>query len=348
MCLRLYYERRFLKSGNFSWSGSFKPDYTLVMFPAEYERESVAAAAGRLSLLHFDAKYKAEKLAEVFGDWMKDPGAEGEDGDGDSDIDQRLYKQVDLLKMHTYNDAIKATAGSYVLYPGLDDKQKPMRRYHEILPGVGAFVLKPGKKGGRDDLKQFLSDVFRNQADQFTQYRYLNDATTTVVKERPASIDGAKEFSISQPGAQCVMLWLKEADSDDFRNRGFAYCRAIYEENGGKKRELQLDISAEVGSEFVPYGGKQSAVKTTLGWRGKVTSVSFLTRGRLQEWLAKRDLGDRFAPASASHYLLFEFDEVTSMPALELPEAVLLKQSGSQYMALTCTWAELTSKSVSY
>lgn len=348
MCLQLYYERRFLKRGNFSWSGSFKPDYTLVMFPAGYENETAAAETGRLSLLHFDAKYKAEKLAEVFGDWMKDPDPEEETDEAESDTDRRLYKQVDLLKMHTYNDAIKATAGSYVLYPGLDDKPEPIRRYHEILPGVGAFVLKPGKNGGRNFLKQFLSDVFRNQADQFTQYRYFNDATTAVVKEKPTSLAGPKAFSISQPGAQCVMLWLKDADSEIFRKHGFAYCRAIYEGDSGNKRELQLNISAEVGSEFVPYGGKRSAVKSTLGWRGKVTSVSFLSRGRLQEWISKRDLADHFDPKSASHYLLFEFNEVTSMPELELPEAVLNKQSGSKYMALTCTWAELTSRSVRY
>ena len=49
--------------------------------------------------------------------------------------------------MHTYNDAIRRTIGSYVLYPGesnlSDGKDTIFRLYDEILPGVGAFAIKP-------------------------------------------------------------------------------------------------------------------------------------------------------------------------------------------------------------
>ena len=41
---------------------------------------------------------------------------EVEDDKQDSVIN--TYKRGDLLKMHTYNDAIRRTVGSYVLYPG--------------------------------------------------------------------------------------------------------------------------------------------------------------------------------------------------------------------------------------
>ncbi|MDF1659801.1 MAG: DUF2357 domain-containing protein [Verrucomicrobiales bacterium] len=339
MCIHLYYERKFLKSGDFSWSGNFKPDYTLVMYPASFENEVEAVEAGRLSLLHFDAKYKAEKLAAVFGDWVKDP--EAGESDTAANEEQRLFKQVDLLKMHTYNDAIKSTAGSYVLYPGLDDQPKPMQRYHEILPGVGAFVLKPGAKGGSNFLKQFLTDVFRNQSNQFTQYRYVNDATTSIVREKPSALSGADNYLISQPRAECVMLWLKPAHRELCREHGVAYCRAIYDEEDGKRRELQLDISAEIGSQFVPYRGERSGAMTTLGWRGKVTSVSFLTRRKLTDWFQARGLDQHFQPSDASHYLLFEFSEVIAMPEFEVPKAVLKRQSGSRFMALTCRWSEL-------
>ena len=47
--------------------------------------------------------------------------------------------------MHTYNDAIRRTIGSYVLYPGninhADKGNKVFSLYDEILPGVGAFSI---------------------------------------------------------------------------------------------------------------------------------------------------------------------------------------------------------------
>lgn len=105
--------------------------------------------------MHFDAKYRAENLKSVFGALVK--------GDGELDEEKQqgkatsTYKRGDLLKMHTYNDAVRQTAGSYVLYPGSDAETK-MSKFHEILPGVGAFVLKPGNGQSRDALKAFLRD----------------------------------------------------------------------------------------------------------------------------------------------------------------------------------------------
>ena len=342
MGIDLYYERKFVRKGGYSWSGTFKPDYTLVMYPAELGSEEAADEAGRVSFLHFDAKYKAEKLADVFGGWDEPEGEVDETAE-----EQRLYQKTDLLKMHTYNDAIKSTAGSYVLYPGNSKEEEPMRRFHEILPGVGAFVLKPGGDGGRDFLKQFLGDVFQNQANRFTQYRYLNDATTAVVKEVPLALN-ADGFRISRPGSQCVMLWMRGEDGIRFRERKFAYCRAVYEEKDGSKAELQLNIAAEIGGEFVPYGGGRSQSKQTLGWRGKVTGVTFLTRLKLQEWIVANHSDSGMEPSSASHYLLFEFEEVAELPVFEVPKEVLEKQVGSKYMALTCRWSELMAGAAKY
>ncbi len=342
MCLRLYYERRFLKNGKFSWSGSFKPDYTLVMFPAEFGEEEAAAKEGRLSLLHFDAKYKAEKLAEVFGDWMKGTDSEEESAEDGSNEANRLYKQVDLLKMHTYNDAIKATAGSYVLYPGLDDQPEPIKRYHEILPGVGAFVLKPGTKGGREFLKQFLSDVFEHQADQFTQYRYASDATFETVKDGPDFVEEAgTRYTVTRKAAPAVVHWMKASDMEVFRDNGFAYCHAVYGSDAENKPRLQLDLSTEIGSEFIPCGGGQGAPLLTYGWRGKITGVKFLTSDRLRELLEAKGFSGRPSSTKATHYLFFEFDEISSFPKRNISEVARNHQSGSAYMAFTCRLGEV-------
>ncbi len=345
MRLHLYYERQFIPAGNFSWSGKFKPDYTLVMFPASLESEKAAAEKGKLSFLHFDAKYRAEKIGDVFGGWMDEESGDtsGTDEENESESGNRLYKQDDLLKMHTYNDAIRRTAGSYVLYPGEDKAPKPKERFHEILPGVGAFVLKPGNADCEKFLKRFLGDVFRHQTDQFTQFRYVADTIYQAVREEPEPVreEGAR-YTVTRKSAPCVVHWMKAGDIEVFKEGGFAYCHAVYEEDSQNETRLQLDLAAEIGSEFVPCGGSRGQPRITSGWRAKITSVSFLTNDRLCEWLLNHK-GIEKSPSTrrATHYLLFEFDEVSNFPRYDVTEIARKYQSGSRNMAFTCRWADV-------
>ena len=48
--------------------------------------------------------------------------------------------------MHAYRDAIRRSAGAYVIYPG-DEERTPFMEHHEVLPGLGAFPLRPGATG---------------------------------------------------------------------------------------------------------------------------------------------------------------------------------------------------------
>jgi hypothetical protein len=61
-----------------------------------------------------------------------------------------------MLKMHAYRDAIWRSAGAYVIYPGT--AQDPIRMYHEILPGLGAFALRPPITGAADGASQVTQD----------------------------------------------------------------------------------------------------------------------------------------------------------------------------------------------
>ena len=77
-------------------------------------------------------------------DYTEFPTVQEEVEDDKQDSLTNTYKRGDLLKMHTYNDAIRRTVGSYVLYPGdFDSKTKNYRLFEEVLPGVGAFAIKP-------------------------------------------------------------------------------------------------------------------------------------------------------------------------------------------------------------
>jgi uncharacterized protein len=79
--------------------------------------------------------------------------------------------------MHAYRDAIRGSAGAYVLFPG-DEGGAPFREFGEPLPGLGAFALRPrdgGRPLGSDTLEAFLREVLdhvANRASQDERYRY--------------------------------------------------------------------------------------------------------------------------------------------------------------------------------
>lgn len=338
--VHLYYERKFYRKGDgYSWSGMFQPDYSLVIFPASLESEKEAAKEGKLSFLHFDAKYRAEKISDVFGDWLKDKDS------GGAEEHDRKHRPEDLLKMHTYNDAIRRTAGSYVFYPGTDDgkPRKPHRKFHEILPGVGAFILKPGNKSCETELVGFFTSVLEHHRDRFTQYRYLSDVTHETVVDKPRRVEEAGiGYSVMNPSAPCVLQWLKVEDAEVVREEGFAFCHAVYRDDPDRDQsKLQLDLATGIGSEFIPFGGGRSEKKTGHGWRAKITGVKFLTRQRLEAWLDERGSARKPSSDEVTHYLLIEFEEDGGFPVFDVTDLAKEKQSGSSYMAFSCVWQEV-------
>lgn len=161
-----------------SWTVDMRPDYTLSIWPAVIKNIEDAEKIDAVVHIHFDAKYKIEKFVELFGSnapQKAEQKAETEDPE-EAELtaikeqeDKGVYKRGDLLKMHAYNDAIRRTYGSYVLYPG--DKDDPKRRYREIIPGIGAFVLRPGKQemAGASKIEDFIRKVTFSLQNRLTQ-----------------------------------------------------------------------------------------------------------------------------------------------------------------------------------
>src|SRR5712691_3047994 len=154
----LYYNRTFGPTpkdvDGASWSLPMRPDCSLRL-QARSDGPGIAPV-----WLHFDAKYKLSDyglLQDVAG------------------VDEDLIDQPvrdDLLKMHVYLGAIRRTVGSYVLFPGAGHAINPYRAYVELLPGLGAFSLRP-VSGGADTqtLRAFLENVLRHVASVATQER---------------------------------------------------------------------------------------------------------------------------------------------------------------------------------
>lgn len=174
--LELAFNRTFA-AGDGSWSRDMRPDCSLEILP-----EQGNGAAFEPVWLHFDAKYRVDNLAQIL-----DQGLD-EDAFGEA-------KRSDLLKMHSYRDAIRRSAGAYVLYPG--SEHRFFTEYHELLPGLGAFALRPSDSGearGSLGLARFLEDVLQHVATQISQHergRYWNrrvyERASPQSKEAPAA-----------------------------------------------------------------------------------------------------------------------------------------------------------------
>ena len=145
-----------------SWTRRMRPDYTLTLWPDAFDLDQ--AEAQELAVhIHFDAKYRVENITDLFG--LKD-----EDLTSLKRQERRgNYNRADLLKMHAYRDAIRRSEGAYILYPGEGDEATRFEGFHEILPGLGAFAIKPGPEGqgvGLQQLSRFLDEVIEHVCDR--------------------------------------------------------------------------------------------------------------------------------------------------------------------------------------
>ncbi len=208
------YNRTFGVNGDYpaqgSWTRQMRPDYTLSLWPAEFSQDE-AEEQELISHVHFDAKYKVDSLSKLFG---------GQNHNLDEEkVEQRSgnYKGADLLKMHAYRDAIRRSAGAYVLYPGNEKEQEPFKGFHELLPGLGAFPLRPNDSNdGSAPLARFLKEVVAhvcNRASQWEQhtyhtYRIHKDEPPDAVRE---SLPEWGDLHRNTPAQETYVLhgWLK-------------------------------------------------------------------------------------------------------------------------------------------
>ena len=147
-----------------SWTRRMRPDYTLSFWPDGFDLAE--AEAQELAVhIHFDAKYRVENIAELFGPVDEDVSqTRSEERRGN-------YRRADLLKMHAYRDAIRRSEGAYIIYPGARSNPTEFKGFHEILPGLGAFAIKPGGEGqpvGIQHLSRFLDEVIAHIANRST------------------------------------------------------------------------------------------------------------------------------------------------------------------------------------
>lgn len=142
-----------------SWSLRMIPDYTISIWPKEVGIKE-AEKTEQLVHIHFDAKYKVKNK-----------------------VDNSMFKREDILKMHAYKDAIRRTGGAYILYPGIDSKPTNFKGFHEVLPGLGAFAIRPSEENsGIQYLINFITEVKNHFLNRATQRENIASKTYEITK----------------------------------------------------------------------------------------------------------------------------------------------------------------------
>lgn len=254
-----------------SWTRNVQPDYTISIWPTAFTPEE--AEENELMVhIHFDAKYRVTKL----DGFEATPEAEDDEtiqdqasaGDEESGLRSTSAKYSDLLKMHAYRDAIRRTGGAYVLYPG-NSKHEPFRsNFHEILPGLGAFSIRPsagGKALGIEVLSEFLDKVIDHLSNRTTAHersRYHLGESLTVQEEAvpygaimlpEKSQFDARKLSVPPEEHKILVVWSKDDNQlTQWKNHQIAHVRL-----GVRPGGLTVDLEvAEVRHLLIRRGDK--------------------------------------------------------------------------------------------
>jgi len=304
--IKFSFNRTFKNTGDYpskgSWTQPMRPDYTLTIWPDMPEEE--AEEQELITHIHFDAKYKVENLTELFGQQDEDLDKENEDQN------KGTYKRADLLKMHSYRDAIRRTAGAYILYPG-KDSSKPWRGFHEIVPGLGAFTMRPNKNDdGSAEIKSFLEDVINHFLDRTSQREKYSYQTYKTFK--PKNDDNIVNEPLPEPMGENRDLIPDETfvlvgfykDNEHYEwiiNNGLYNARA-----GSRRGSLRLS-RGETEAKFVLLHGRDELE----------TGKLFLVKKQGPRILSKKDLLENDYPGDSDdkYYLVYDIQK-NNLPEL--------------------------------
>lgn len=325
------FNRTFSPSSNRSgsWTRPMRPDCSIHLHTGSGQPDDFESI-----WIHFDAKYRVDHLVEILGpETIDDVQAVPED----ERVGRTAAKRDDLLKMHAYRDAIKRSAGSYVLYPGRLEGQadKTFHRYHEILPGLGAFALRPTDTAdaeGLEPLTKFLDDTLWHFASVISQHRRgrywevdsFGDATRTETRV-------GWEPSFAKPPADTLVLlgFVKDQSHLNWIAANHRYnLRA-----DGRRGSVGV-TGPELGADFIVLYGPDLA--TTPIWK---------VAGQPELWTRARLLDTGYPSPGGSLYFCLPLGDLVAVPKGALTpkmiQAILRKAAVPGGTPVVATWLDL-------
>lgn len=267
---RFSYNRSFTRNTNRAatgtWTERMRPDYTISLWPADFSAAE-AEAQELMVHVHFDAKYRIDNIEQLFGRDDADLPPVAAAADLNEEKQEQIigrYKRADLLKMHAYRDAIRRTHGAYVLYPG--EMSRQWQGYHEILPGLGAFPIKPGN--GEGALTKFIQDVVAHACDRATarerQSYHVYEAqeapaTYAVLHTLPEKAAGSSRRSPPLAETHVLIGWYKDKTHLDWVLKAGLYNFRMDVERGSLR--LKPEVS---GAQYLLLHSQKGATSPSL------------------------------------------------------------------------------------
>jgi predicted component of viral defense system (DUF524 family) len=324
--VELCFNRSFRAGGSHpgSWTRPMRPDCSLFISAPQEE-----PAPFEPVILHFDAKYRVNNLVEIFGetDTENDGGVSG---------NPASVLRDDLLKMHAYRDAIRRSAGAFVLYPGDD---RPANRtqyfeYHELLPGLGAFVLRPtdhGDPSGVTSLRAFLDDVLDHVAQRLTHHERGRYWLEEVYGSYEVTRHKASPGVTLRPGPDTTVLlgFVKSREHWDWIHKYKTYNVRTEGRLGGVARDAEL-LYCHLIALYAPDEDRVELARIVSG----------------PQFVDKTAMANTGYPAPSEHYLCVQIscvprDEIT-FPFKAAQIGRLVKSLGKRYGEPTAVrWAAL-------
>lgn len=326
LSIKFYYNRPFKggkKYGENKSSGSytknFRPDYTLSVWPSEM-KETEAEETESIVHIHFDAKYKVEYFYTNNSSNTQNEPSEGEEFSGvemdeiskqEAEEESGTFKDIDLYKMHAYKDAIRRSGGAYILYPGSSTGKNIFQGYHEIIPGVGAFALRPENESiASNNINSFISDIIENLSDVISQRERIAKAKYSIIKDDPISdIDDELKNIAHQIG-------LTGSIDDTYVLVG--YCKNDNRHYDWISKEMKYNI--RFGSNY-PIDGKMATAKYLILYEKIndevvfIDDVIFEIENSSTRLISKTELINLEYPSvpNADTYLLYELKTEVSL-----------------------------------
>jgi hypothetical protein len=263
--------------------------------------------------IHFDAKYKVDYFykSKAYNN-QSESSEEEEISTNELDElksvealeDSGTFKDIDLYKMHAYKDAIRRSGGAYILYPGSPDGNNVFQGYHEIIPGVGAFALRPSNESQAiQSLQVFISDIIDNLSDVISQRERLAKTKYEIIKDKPIKFGDTELVRLAH------QIGLSESIDETYVLVG--YCKSNNSHfnwiSKNKKYNIRFGLNYQVD-------GKMATAKYLILYEkinGEVTfrdNVIFEIDSASTRLISKTDLINLQYPSTpnADSYLLYE------------------------------------------
>ncbi|MCF7953868.1 MAG: DUF2357 domain-containing protein [Spirochaetales bacterium] len=321
-----------------SWTQQMRPDYTLSIWPQDFTEEE-AEKQELIVHIHFDAKYKVHDLYYLlsYNKTASEEEITNQLNDEKEMEKSGSYKRADLLKMHAYKDAIRRTAGAYVLYPGTNLVRN--KGFHELIPGLGAFPVSPSNNGeGLESIRRFIFEILDHFSNRTSQREKHSFYTYAIMKHTPpeslkenipeylTSEAGEKERSKPAQDIHVLVGYIQEKQ------------KAWVKKNGLYNIRMDREVTpAFTGADYLLLYQKVAQGREIILWENGLFPIQGHPKIQSKEWLLDRN----YPNPRMEEYFMYQIKQVPEKWSAGKIKQLTIPSGVNKYRPFTLTLPEV-------